>query len=178
MIDKASRAPFHPKEEITLGFHILNYNQGLVQFADSKAHALLLINSIFIASLGPFLEKLSTASPMPDRVKVVLAVFGVTAVVSIIASLAVFVTRNPPISAHRSNGLVYFGDILQKKNVDSYIHEVRHIECGQFQEQLLANAYDVSHIAARKFAIYGFGQLATLVSCASWIITILFCCFG
>jgi len=58
LIDRRNREEVPIVKEIEVAFSILNYNQNLIQFADSKANALLLINSIFLAaslrSLKPF----------------------------------------------------------------------------------------------------------------------------
>jgi len=168
-LDKRNQVEVEISEQIDIAFHILNYNQGLIQFADSKANALLLINSIFIAALTPFIERLGHNS-----IATVIAVaFFIFSIISILLALGVIMTRSGGVVENRAKTLVFYGHIIDNNSPEGYIHEFSTSEAKKFKESLLGNIFTVSKIANAKFAIYNQGQTMTLISCLLWIVTIL-----
>ncbi len=169
-LDKRNQVEVDIAEQIDISFHILTYNQGLVQFADSKANALLLINSIFIAALTPFIERLSHNS-IASAIAVGFFIFSI---ISILMSLGVIMTRSAGIVENRTKTLAFYGHIIENNSAEGYIHEVSSCEAKKFNESILTNIYTVSKIASAKFSIYNHGQTMTLISSLLWIVTILF----
>ncbi|HNW35956.1 MAG TPA: DUF5706 domain-containing protein [Candidatus Ozemobacteraceae bacterium] len=168
-LDKRNQVEVEVPEQIDIAFHILNYNQGLIQFADSKANALLLINSIFIAALTPFIERLGHNS----LVTVIGVAFFIFSIISILLSLGVIMTRSGGIVENRTKTLVFYGHIIDNNSPEGYLHEFSAIEAKKFKDSILENIFTVSKIANAKFSIYNQGQTMTLLSCLLWIITIL-----
>ncbi|MBF0546185.1 MAG: hypothetical protein HQM08_17210 [Candidatus Riflebacteria bacterium] len=173
IIDKKENTTMEITEQIKIAFTILNYNQGLIQFADGKANALLLINSIFIASMAPFIE---LASKGLSKIGILLQIiFFVFSILSILTSIGVITTRKVPALERENKGnLIFFGEIIQTNNPDGYIHEFNSLDAKKFQNTLLTNIFVISKIAASKYAIYNIAQLATLISCILWIINLVF----
>lgn len=169
-LDKRNQVEVEMSEQIDIAFHILNYNQGLIQFADSKANALLLINSIFIATLTSFIPRLGH-NPLASAIGVAFFVFSV---ISILMALGVIMTRTVGVVESRSKTLVFYGHIIGNNSPEGYIHEFSSCEAKQFKDSILENIFTVSKIANAKFTIYNKGQTMTLLSSLLWIVTILF----
>jgi hypothetical protein len=171
-LDKRNHEEVPVEQEIEYALDILAYNQGFIQFADSKANALLLINSIFLASIGPFIDVLKKgANPMGKLIAVVFFLF---CILSILLTLAVIMTRKLPTIETESKGLIFYGHIADTRSPEGYIHEFKNFEASKFRESLLSNIFVVSKIATTKFAWYGYGQVTTLFSCFFWILTMAF----
>jgi hypothetical protein len=171
ILDKRQRESVDPVKQVNIAFNILNYNQNLIQFADSKANALLLINSIFIASLGAFLPSLKTATN--PLVGGILLLFLVSSIISILLALAVIMTRRAGEVENRNRSLIFYGHIIESPSPEGFIHEFSHEEIEHFRDATLANTYVLARIAATKFATYSSGQTMTLISCLLWITCIL-----
>lgn len=173
ILDKREHREVDLPKQIEYAFQILSYNQGLIQFADGKANALLLINSIFIAAIGPFLEVIRKGGS-PIGLLLLVVFFGAS-ILSILFALAVISARKiPELEKGQANNLVFYGGIVQCNSPDGYIHEFNAIEAKRFHEGLLNNIFVVSKIASNKFATYNMAQVLTLVSCMFWIGNIIF----
>lgn len=172
-LDKREHREVELPKQIDYAFHILNYNQGLIQFADGKANALLLINSIFIAAIAPFLEVIRKGGS-PVGLLLIVVFFG-SSILSILFSLGVITARKiPDLEKGQANNLVFYGGITQCNSPDGYIHEFQNVEAKRFHEGLLHNIFVVSKIASNKFATYGMAQALTLISCMFWIANVIF----
>ncbi len=172
MLDKKSHEELAVAKDIEFAFSILNYNQGLIQFADSKANALLLINSIFIASIAPFVEVLKKGGNSVAMAFVFL--FFMASILSILLSFGVITTRKVPEIENSNKGLIFYGHIIETRSPEGYIHEYNTCDSRRFRENILSNVFVVSRIASRKYHIYNYGQALTLASCALWIISMIF----
>jgi len=171
-LDKRNQDDIGLAKEIEFAFNILNYNQNLIQFADSKANALLLINSIFIAALGPFIEIVRKGGNL--LAGGLIGIFFIFSILSILMALAVIATRKVPEIENKSKSMFFFGHIVETRSPDGYIHEFNHSDANQFKEALLTNIFVVSKIASTKYTIYNYGQTFTLISCLFWIISFLY----
>ncbi|MBF0410600.1 MAG: hypothetical protein HQM10_24865 [Candidatus Riflebacteria bacterium] len=169
ILDKRENTRTDINNDIGIAFNILTYNQGLIQFADGKANALLLINSIFIASLAPFID--SSGKDFSKLATVAIFVFFIFSIVSILASLSVISTRKITELEKENNGnLVFFGEIVKSNNPEGYIHDFHSTGIRNFHESLLKNIFVISKIASSKYSMYGFAQMTTFTSCITWII--------
>ncbi len=175
ILDKRNREEMPLKHQITIAFDILNYNQGLIQFADGKANGLLLINSIFIASIAPFIETFRKASSGAGML--LLGGFFVLCVVSILLSMNVIMNRKLPQVEDKNRGIIFYGHIVETRSPEGYIHEFQATEAVRFKENLLANIYTVSRIASKKYLVYSYAQALTLLSCITWIMNIAYILF-
>ncbi|MBF0501802.1 MAG: hypothetical protein HQM09_16820 [Candidatus Riflebacteria bacterium] len=170
-LDKREHTEVELPKQIEFAFNILNYNQGLIQFADGKANGLLLINSIFIASIGPFIEVIRKGASSTGFI--LLLIFFIASITSILLALSVITTRRAAEAKHDRN-LVFFGGIIQSNSPEGYMHEFSNIEAKRFHETLLTSIYVVSKIADGKYAVYSFAQSLTLISCIFWIFNIIY----
>ncbi len=176
ILDKRNREEMPLKTQISIAFDILNYNQGLIQFADGKANGLLLINSIFIASVAPFIETFRKGAGGFGML--LLGGFFVLCVVSIMLSMSVIMNRKLPEVEDKNRGIIFYGHIVETRSADGYIHEFHATEAARFKDNLLTNVYTVSQIATRKYQIYSYAQALTLLSCITWIITVAYLLFS
>jgi len=166
-LDRRNREEMPVVKEIEVAFSILNYNQNLIQFADSKANALLLINSIFLAAITPFLGTLQKLSRLGFGIFVA---FIIACVLSILLAMSVITTKRVPQDDDpRTLSLVYYQDILETNTPEGYINEFVTQDAKSFRESLLRNVFVVSSIAQQKFSIYSSAQGLTFLSCLLWI---------
>jgi hypothetical protein len=171
-LDKKNRELLSLEDEIQVGFSILNYNQGLIQFADSKANALLLINSIFIASIGPFLGELKRGGM--NFGSLLVMIFFASSICSILLALGVITTRKVSALESNSRSPIFYGSIVDSRTPEGYIQEMQHIDAAAFHESLLQNIFVVAKIAAKKYGMYNYAQSLTIVSCIFWILSIIY----
>lgn len=145
-------------------YEVLNYNQQLVQFADSKAGTLIVINSLFVAATGA-----SGDASLPAAMETLRALTVLASAAAVVLCLMVVMTRPSP-SAHARADLVYFGDILKRPNAGHFAAEFLHTAEGVHVDDLLHRTYVVAGIAQRKFQAYGSAQVATAVSGVLWLL--------
>lgn len=157
---------------IESAFQILQYNQNLVQFADSKANTLILINSIALAS------SFGLAVAMPPEWRPVATALRIGFLLASIASVALCLTvvlsRIDPPPQMRRRDLVFFADILARPTPFVYRHDFAHTDDAMFLQDLLERNYRVAEIAHRKYRFYGIAQQATVCACAIWMAYIVF----
>lgn len=153
---------------------ILNYNQGLVEFADSKAGSLILLNSLLIAAVA--------ALPSSGE----LGIFKLASV--LICSAAVFVCFQVISSKDKSdsndfsqrrrkssqdwerNDFLFFGCIGKHKSGDEFCRAFDESRDEDRRRAVLQRTYVISHIASRKFSQYKMAQQITSVALAVWVI--------
>ncbi|MEW6283623.1 MAG: Pycsar system effector family protein [Candidatus Eremiobacterota bacterium] len=143
-------------------FHILHYNQELVQFADNKAGTLIVINSLFIAAV----QALRTENSMLSAVGSAAVVLGALA---IFFCFSVVTTRfEAPLNPR--NDLIFFADITKRSSPEQYAAEFFSTQGAVCVEDTLRRAYVVASIAQRKFAAYGTAQFMTGLAGAVWVL--------
>jgi hypothetical protein len=168
-IDRNTREEVNPTKQAEIALSILNYNQGLVQFADNKANALLLINSIFIASTGAFIETIRKGGGGFQSALVL--VFFASSIISILISLAVIVTRRVPELQSRMKGMVFCSHIVEGNTPVKYVGDFEMCDIKSLLESILSDVFYVAHIAHTKFAIYNWGQSFTIISSIFWLLS-------
>ncbi|RCK80350.1 MAG: hypothetical protein OZSIB_3096 [Candidatus Ozemobacter sibiricus] len=176
-LDRKTKEEVPVTKQIEVAFSILSYNQGLIQFADTKANGLLLINSIFLAALSPFIATLQKLSG-PGYL-VFLGFLG-SCILSILLSMNVISTRKLPMidDDPATTSLVYYKDIVETTSPEAYINEFNAHDCRRFLDSLLRNIYIVSSIAHAKFSVYSSAQSMTFLSCLLWIACMVLSFFG
>lgn len=158
------------RDKLDIAFNLLSYNQGLVQFADGKANALLLINSIFIASLGPFIETMKSSNR--QFTSVIFILFFLTSILSILFSLTVILSRKATYVEDERPSVIYYGHIAERPTSISFINEFKKEKAESILDATLANVFIISQIAQTKFSLYNTGQTLTLISAVLWIFCI------
>ena len=155
------RAGRNPARE---AYEVLNYNQHLVQFADSKAGTLIVINSLFVAAMGA-----GSGRPGNTALEVLGAVVILASAVAVVLCLAVVMTRTEASTQSRAD-LIFFADILTRPNGAYYASEFLRTPEDVFVDDLLRRTYVLATIAQRKFRAYGSAQLATALSGVLWLL--------
>jgi hypothetical protein len=167
---QANKQPTGPSFSELLG--ILNYNQGLVEFADSKAGSLILLNSLLIAAVGT----------IPSHGE--MGVFKLASV--LLCSAAVYVCfqvisskdegdKAPGLVKRRKpqdweqNDFLFFGCIGKYKTGDQFCSAFHQSTEGDRQNSLLQRTYVIAQIAQRKFSQYKTAQQITSVALAVWV---------
>lgn len=164
-------------------YHVLNYNQQLVQFADSKAANLILINSLFIAAA----QALGSATGFHKLLQAGYILFAAAAV---LLCLNVIMTRAGggvinslglddclPKSRPNTPDFVFFADMLERKSGPAYSSEFVNAPVSRHIEGVLQRAYVVAGIAQRKFRTYGPAQMLTALAAAVWVLANLIALF-
>jgi len=146
-----------PADELRFAMAIMQYNQAFINFTDGKANALLLINSIFLAT---------SAAAMGS----VLSIAAVAlAGLAVLLCLSVVYARMPGLMKRDRAKLVFFGHILQRVNRAAYLEDFHNAAAEDVTDSLLKQVYDLARVVDRKFRSYRWAQLATMVSAAAWI---------
>lgn len=152
---------------------ILHYNQNLVQLADSKAGNLIIINSIFMASVTSFVVLAKSGNVFDGLGQFMQFGFLVSSVVAIFLCLQLIMTKGNFTEKIRYLDLVFFGDIMHRKNSDGYIFEFTKAKPKHILHDILRRIYQTSLIADRKFAYCRLAQNWTMGSSILWLCNIL-----
>lgn len=164
--DKKSKERLDLGHRIDLTLGMLSFNQSLIQFADSKANGLVVVNSIFLASLAPALDHVKTA---PLGLKVAVGASALVSVLGLLASLMVMLSRAPESHEPRPKSLIYHKHILNFTKAQSYVDEFREAEGEKVLDAFLFSIYDLAGIANVKFQAYKTAERLTLVGALLWI---------
>jgi hypothetical protein len=149
-------------DRLRFAMSIMQYNQTMVNFTDSKANSLLLINSIFLATGAQW----NLAS-----ILTLLAV--VLAACAILLCITVIYARMPGQIRPDRAKLVFFAHIRQRRNRAAYLEDFDSACAPEITESLLKQNYDLAGVVDRKFRAYNRAQLATVCSAALWIVNLL-----
>ena len=145
-------------------YQVLNFNQQLVQFADSKAGNLIVINSLFIAA--------AQASNLGAGVTGLPRYLGLAYVIC--SSLAVLfclstVMSRVEVPPSPRKDLIFFGDILTRKQPARYSQDFQATAPAVHLDDVLRRTYVLATIAARKFDSYSTAQTLTAISGVAWV---------
>jgi len=147
------------RDAAKVALEALHFNNSLVQFADQKAATLIVINSIFIASVG------GPADPLRA------ACLGFS-VLSLLCCLLVIRARRDPFDKE-PHDVVFFGDILPLKNGRGYFVTLASQTPTALAEGLAARVYRTCTIARRKYRCYGWALKLSFAATPLWIATML-----
>lgn len=150
-----------PADELRFAMAIMQYNQAFINFTDGKANALLLINSIFLAT---------SAAAMGSILAIVAAAL---AGLAVLLCLSVVYARMPGLMKCDRAKLVFYGHILQRINRAAYLDDFHNAATEDVTDSLLKQVYDLARVVDRKFRSYRWAQLATMLSAAMWIASLL-----
>lgn len=151
---------------------VLQYNQGLVEFADSKAGSLILLNSLLIAAV--------TALPNSGNAGLLKMASVLVASTAMFFCFQVITSRsdsdkdeNGPIKkvakGWEANDFIFFGNVTSFKNGDEYVKAFGRSSCDARRCAILQRSYVIAQIAKRKFAQYGIAQRVTTAAMAVWV---------
>lgn len=143
-------------------FEVLNYNQQLVQFADSKAGNLIVINSLFIAA---------AQSSHPSHA-LLLKLFQLPLVFcaggALLLCLLVIMNLSGLPKIPRKD-CIFFGDIAQRRNMNQFVSDFNSAGEQQHREDSLRRTYVLALIASRKFSLYSWAQALTVGAALLWL---------
>src|SRR5580658_8803948 len=118
--DKKTKERIELAHRLEVALSMLGFNQGLIQFADSKANGLVVVNSIFLASLAPAFEH---ARSGPMGLKLLAGASAAVSVLGLLASLRVMLARAHDTHDPRPKSLLYHKHILSFTKAQSYVDE-------------------------------------------------------
>jgi hypothetical protein len=152
---------------------ILSYNQGLVEFADSKAGSLILLNSLLIAAVAALPANGDLGAF--KLISVALCSAAVYYCFQVISSREE-APRNHNVRRKRvsedweRNDFLFFGCIGKHKTGSDFRHAFLDSSAEDRQQAMLHRTYVISQIAERKFAQYKTAQMITSVALAVWVV--------
>jgi len=156
-------------ERISYAYSTLKYNQDLIQFAESKANTLLIINSIFLATITGIMGASHEAGFMVTIFGIAKILFLLIAICSVIACLMVVAPAKGDLKYTRRRDLIFYKDILHHNTPEAYRFEFCKTQTPQLLEDLLKRCYSLSHITDLKFSRYNLAQRVTFLSCILWL---------
>lgn len=170
--DKKNKERLDLAHRLHVGLGMVGFNQGLVQFADSKANGLVIVNSIFLASMVPALEGMKrTASP--EWLKLLAGAFFACSVLALLASLLVTLSRGAPADEPRAKSLLFHKHIIEFTKAQSYVDEVREADGERILDSLLVSNFDLATIASAKFKAYKIAERLTLGAALLWVVSMI-----
>lgn len=162
-----------PSFEELLG--VLQYNQGLVEFADSKAGSLILLNSLLIAAVAALpnggdlgLFKLGSLLISSAAVFVCFQVIRSAALPADDAP-AGLMARQRSRTTWEADDFLFFDRVTSHKNGEEYCRAYGQSHPDARRRSLLQRTYVIAGIAKRKFAQYATAQKLTTVAMAVWV---------
>lgn len=144
-------------------YEVLDYNQQLVQFADSKAGTLIVINSLFVAAMG-------ATQAAGSEMQILRGLTVVAAAVAVVLCLTVVMTRAEEPPNVKRHDLIFFDDILKRPSAAHYAAEFLRTPESVHLDDLLRRTYVLAGIAKRKFGAYSTAQTMTAVSGVLWLL--------
>ena len=152
---------------------ILNYNQGLVEFADSKAGSLILLNSLLIAAVG--------ALPSSGDLGAFKLISVALCSAAVYYCFQVISSKESKPKAHNmrrkrvsedweQDDFLFFGCIGKHKSGSDYCRAFQESGEEDRQRALLQRTYVISQIADRKFGQYKTAQMITSVALVVWVV--------
>lgn len=168
-----SSATERPSFEELLG--ILQHNQGLIEFADSKAGSLILLNSLLIAAvsalpisgeLGMF--KLGSLLITSAAIFVCFQVISSKANATQDASAALVEKKNQK-NSWETNDFIFFGCVTSYKSGEEYCRAYGQSNPDSRRRAVLNRTYILAGIAQRKFSQYAIAQKLTAIAMVVWL---------
>ncbi|MGV8123475.1 MAG: hypothetical protein AB2L14_27290 [Candidatus Xenobiia bacterium LiM19] len=164
-----------PQPDAKMAMDILHYNQNLIQLADSKANNLIVINSIFLASVTSLIMAPGAVGQAFPGLKGVLHLaFFFAAVSAIFFCLRIIMTKGDFSEKMRHKDLIFFGDIVHRNLPENYIFEYYRIKPKEFLDDILGRIFATASIADRKFNFTKTAQNITVLSSVLWVMTLFF----
>ena len=152
---------------------ILNYNQGLVEFADSKAGSLILLNSLLIAAVGalPSSGDLGAFKLISVALCSAAVYYCCQGICSKEAKPKAHNMRRKRVSEDwEQDDFLFFGCIGKHKSGSDYCRAFQESGEEDRQRALLQRTYVISQIADRKFGQYKTAQMITSVALVVWVV--------
>jgi hypothetical protein len=149
-------------ERLNDAYQALNYNQQLIQFADSKAGNLIVINSLFVAAA----QVQANASQMA---RISQSAYVSLAAIAVLFCLAVISSKGKFSSESTGPDTLFFGDILRRSSAHSYHNDLACCSTDQLIAHTTCRTYNLAQVAARKFRLYHFAQTITTVAACAWV---------
>ena len=153
---------------------MVQYNQGLVEFADSKAGSLILLNSLLIAAVAALPN--TGSAGLFKMASVLVASCAVFLCFQVISSRAGSANDSDGalVSKRRGSGwqaddFIFFGSISAHKSGDDYVRAFAGSNTDRRRVALLQRTYVIAGIAQRKFSQYAAAQKVTTAAMAVWV---------
>jgi hypothetical protein len=146
-------------ERLRLAISAMEYNQSFVTFADGKANALLLVNSIFLATAAGRLGQSFSA-----------LLVAASAGLAILLSLSVVYARLPGQMKRDRAKIFFWGHVCQRRSKAEYAADLASARPEEILESLARQVFELAQVVQRKFKAYQAAQFMTFLSAASWVL--------
>jgi hypothetical protein len=171
--DYRTESPKQSRPSFSELLGILNYNQGLVEFADSKAGSLILLNSLLIAAVGAL-----PSSGDLGAFKLISVALCSAAVYYCFQVISSKEAKPQPGNMRRKrqsedwerDDFLFFGCISKHKSGSEFCQAFEESNAEDRQRALLQRTYVISQIADRKFVQYKAAQKITSVALGVWVL--------
>lgn len=157
------------KERMEFALSAISFNQGLIEFAETKANTLLVINSIFLATLTAMMDIHITENLFSVIFSTVRILFLVTTACSVITCLMVVMPKSDNNAMEGKKDLIFFMDILSHSNWENYMFEFHRTKTITLIDDLLRRGYMTASIAKEKFSRFKVAQIMTFISTFFWL---------
>lgn len=152
---------------------ILNYNQGLVEFADSKAGSLILLNSLLIAAVGALPSSGDLGAF--KLISVALCSAAVYFCFQVISSReskpeSHNMRRKMQTAGWERDDFLFFGCVSKHKSGSDYAQALLNSDEDCRQHALIQRSYIIAQIADRKFKQYKTAQMITSIALGVWVL--------
>ena len=152
---------------------MVSYNQGLVEFADSKAGSLILLNSLLIAAIG--------ALPATGNLGVFKLLSVALCSTAVYFCFQVIISKESAPSNHNvrrkksseeweKDDYLFFGCISRFKSGADFCRAFERSSKEGRIRALLHRTFVISEIAERKFGQYKTAQYITSIALAVWVL--------
>lgn len=160
--EKHARERLDLGNRLAVGFNMVGFSQGMVQFADSKAAGLLLIDSVLLTGMVPALSSAGGSARW-----LLWAAFGACAM-ALTEAFRVMLSRRDSVREDRVKSLAYFANVAKFRTATSYLEAFRESDGERVLETLLESNYDLARIAEAKFDAYRRAERATMGAALLW----------
>ena len=144
-------------------FQVLNYNQQLIQFADSKAGNLIVINSLFIAAAQS--QGLQAGLSVGHLVQTGYVLLSCLAVLACLRAIS---SRGFSPASDRKD-FIFYNDILSRNNASRYIRDFKAADSDFQMDSTLRRTFVLAQIAQSKFEVYSLAQKLTIWAAITWV---------
>jgi hypothetical protein len=139
------------KEQIELSWKLLQNNQNMIKFADSKIQFLLVISGITTTYI---LTNLKDLLSFGIYSKIFIVGFLIASLLFVIFALLTIYPRHASKTGISVPKLLYHGHVSERIEVGDYINEFSKADEKEILKDILYQVYEVSNIATKKFKFY------------------------
>ncbi len=166
-----AKIQFSPAEltiRLDQAWRVLGVNQEIIRSADQKVYLLIVMSAVLATFTANNLERILGLGRLQNGL---LIVFLVASAAFFFFALRTLFARAETVKAHDQapKGNIFFGDIARHASATEYSATVGAIDLHRFLDDLIQQAFHVSHIASLKYIAYRRAWLSLMVEIAVFL---------